>query len=72
MRPRQSYHTQSRSKSSTIRSIKMTIPISLAVEGELDERVLRELLKQSGCSFAPGVCYGKRGKDNLWQNVLQA
>jgi hypothetical protein len=47
----------------------MTIPISLAVEGELDERVLRELLKQSGCSFAPGVCYGKRGKDNLWQNV---
>jgi len=45
------------------------IPVSLAVEGDLDEQVLRQLLQQSGKPFTPGVCYGRRGKDHLRQNV---
>jgi hypothetical protein len=45
------------------------IPVSLAVEGDLDEQVLRQLLRQSGKPFAPSVCYGRRGKDHLRQNV---
>jgi hypothetical protein len=47
------------------------IPVSLAVEGPLDEQVLRQLLRQSGKPFAPGVCYGKRGKDNLRANMAR-
>lgn len=47
------------------------IPVSLAVEGLLDEQVLRQLLEQSGRPFAPGVCYGKKGKDHLKQNVAR-
>ncbi len=45
------------------------IPVSLAVEGSLDEQVLRQLLRQSVKPFAAGVCYGKRGKDDLRKNL---
>ncbi|MCC7352745.1 MAG: DUF4276 family protein [Anaerolineae bacterium] len=45
------------------------IPVSLAAEGPLDEQVLRRLLQQSRRPFVAGVCYGKRGKDHLQQNV---
>lgn len=45
------------------------IPVSFAAEGLLDEQVLRRLLAQSGRRFAPGACYGKRGRDHLGQNV---
>ncbi|KAA0221666.1 hypothetical protein EDS67_28165 [candidate division KSB1 bacterium] len=45
------------------------IPVRLAVEGYLDEQVLRQLVKQSGKPFTAGVCYGKRGKDHLCDNV---
>jgi len=47
----------------------MSIAISLAAEGSLDEQVLRQLVAQSGRPFAPGVCYGKRGRDDLRLNV---
>jgi hypothetical protein len=47
----------------------MPIPVSLVAEGLLDEQVLRHLLAQSGRDFAPGVCYGKRGRDHLAQNI---
>jgi hypothetical protein len=47
------------------------IPVSLAVEGVLDEAVLRQLLLQCGRQFAVGACYGKRGKDYLRQNVTR-
>lgn len=46
-------------------------PVSLAVEGVLDEAVLRHLLSQSGRQFTVGACYGKRGKDYLRQNVTR-
>ncbi len=46
-----------------------SIPVSLAVEGVLDESVLRQLLKQSGKQFEVSACYGKHGKDYLRQNV---
>jgi hypothetical protein len=45
------------------------IPVSLAAEGLLDEHVLRCLLEQSGQPYAPGVCYGKRGRAHLAVNV---
>jgi len=35
------------------------IPVSLAVEGPLDEQVLRQLLRQSVKPFAPGVSVSK-------------
>lgn len=47
------------------------IPVSLAVEGVLDEAVLSHLLAQSGKRFTVGACYGKRGKDYLRQNVAR-
>src|SRR3990172_7799428 len=47
----------------------MPIPVSLVAEGLLDEQVLRHLLAQSGRDFALGVCYGKRGRDHLAQNI---
>ncbi|MEK7277719.1 MAG: hypothetical protein AAB427_10250 [Chloroflexota bacterium] len=48
----------------------MMIPVSLAVEGTLDEKVLRRLLEQ----IAPDnlqltVCYVQGGRDRLRQNV---
>lgn len=45
------------------------IPVSLAAEGVLDEQVLRRLILKCGKPFVPGVCYGKRGKDHLRENV---
>ncbi|MGA2866222.1 MAG: hypothetical protein ABSF95_17250 [Verrucomicrobiota bacterium] len=45
------------------------IPVSLAVEGVLDEVVLRQLIEQSGPRFEVTACYGKRGKDHLRQNI---
>jgi hypothetical protein len=45
------------------------IPVSLAVEGMLDEGVLRQLLTLSGKRFEVSACYGKRGKDYLRQNI---
>jgi hypothetical protein len=45
------------------------IYVSLATEGLLDEQVLRRLLTQSGRDYHPTVCYGKRGKDHLKQNI---
>ncbi|NUM78458.1 hypothetical protein HUU40_29210 [candidate division KSB1 bacterium] len=45
------------------------IQLSLAVEGYLEELVLRQLVKQSGKPFTTGVCYGKRGKVYLHGNV---
>lgn len=47
----------------------MPIPVSLAAEGDLDEQVLRQLIVQCGSPFAPGVCYGRRGKDHLRENI---
>jgi hypothetical protein len=47
------------------------IPVSLAVEGLLDEQVLRVLIAQSHKAFAVGVCYGKRGKNHLRENILR-
>lgn len=44
-------------------------PVSLAVEGPLDEQVLRQLISQSGKPIVVGVCYGNRGKDYLRHNV---
>jgi hypothetical protein len=43
------------------------IVISGAVEGPVDEAVLRRLLRDSGAT--PGAIYGKRGKDRLVQQV---
>jgi hypothetical protein len=48
-----------------------SIPVSLAAEGPLDEQVLRQLLEKSGRPFAPGVCYGKKGKDHLKKNIAR-
>lgn len=45
------------------------VAISLAVEGPLDEQVLRRLIRQAGPTFAPGPCYGKMGRDDLRINV---
>ena len=45
------------------------IAVSLAVEGTLDEIVLRQLLKQSGKAFEVTACYGRQGKDHLRQNI---
>lgn len=45
------------------------ISVSLAVEGQLDELVLRRLVSDSGRAFTVRACYGKRGKDHLRQNV---
>ncbi len=47
------------------------ITVSLAVEGMLDEIVLRQLLKQSGKEFEVTACYGRRGKDHLRQNIVR-
>ena len=45
------------------------IPISLAVEGPLDEQVLRRLIRLTSPALVPGPCYGKMGRDNLRVNV---
>lgn len=45
------------------------IYVSLAVEGLLDEQILRRLLTQTGRDYLPTACYGKQGKDHLRQNT---
>ncbi len=45
------------------------IAASLASEGSLDEQVLRQLIAQSARRIIPGVCYGKRGRDDLRENL---
>jgi hypothetical protein len=47
----------------------MPLAVRLAAEGDLDEQVLRRLLADVGRPFAPGVCYGKHGRDHLRQNL---
>ena len=47
------------------------IYVSLAAEGLLDEQVLRRLLTHTGRDYVPTVCYGKRGKDHLRQNIAR-
>ena len=41
--------------------------ISGAVEGDVDEAVLRRLVQQVGAS--PGTVYGKRGTPHLLQRI---
>lgn len=45
------------------------IPISLIAEGLLDEQVLRQLIVQVAPHLEAGVCYGKRGRDWLRENL---
>ena len=45
------------------------IPIHLAVEDELSEAVLREILKQSGRPFVVGAVYRRGGFGYLRANV---
>lgn len=47
------------------------IYVSIAVEGGLDEGVLRRVLATSGRGFVVTACYGKRGKDYLRQNAAR-
>jgi len=47
------------------------ITVSLAVEGLLDEQVLRCLLMQSGKPLKAGACYGKQGRNHLLQNLYR-
>jgi hypothetical protein len=46
-----------------------TIPVSLVVEGLLDEQVLRQLIAQTAQRFEPSVCYGKSGRDFVECNI---
>ncbi len=48
-----------------------TLAVSLATEGDLDEQVLRQLIQQSGRQIFAGVCYGRRGRDHLKQNIAR-
>lgn len=45
------------------------IPVSLVVEGDLDESVLRRLLAHSRLRFHVSAVYGKQGKDFIRQNL---
>ena len=48
----------------------MTIPVSLVVEGSLDEQVLRRALAQVAAGhLQPGTCYIQPGRDRLQRNV---
>jgi hypothetical protein len=46
------------------------VPITLAVEDELSEHVVRALLAQTSRGFLVGAVYGKRGADFLRQRIL--
>jgi hypothetical protein len=48
-----------------------TMPVSLVVEGPLDEQVLRQLITQTAQYLDPIVCYGKSGRDDVRRNVLR-
>ena len=45
--------------------------IQLAVEGDLDEIVLRKVIRHSSCPFEIYVCHGKKGKGFLRKRILQ-
>ncbi len=47
------------------------VPVNLAVEGLLDEGVLRHLLAQVAKHVAAEYCYGKQGKDHLRRNIAR-
>lgn len=48
----------------------MKRPVSLAVEGTLDEKVLRRLLDQVASErLEPGICYTQNGRERLKQNT---
>lgn len=44
-------------------------PVSLIVEGQLEEPVLRQLIDQTAPHLFPDVCYGKHGRDWLRINL---
>lgn len=46
-----------------------TIPINLAVEGTLDEQVLRKILRQAGRGYAIGTTHGHRGFGYLRRTI---
>jgi hypothetical protein len=46
-----------------------TIPINLAVEGTLDEEVLRKILQQAGRGYAIGTTHGHRGCGYLRRTI---
>ncbi|MGA2329534.1 MAG: hypothetical protein ABSH05_25020 [Bryobacteraceae bacterium] len=46
-----------------------TIPINLAVEGSLDEEILRKILRQAGRGYAIGKPYGRRGSGYLRKTI---
>lgn len=48
-----------------------TIQISLIAEGLLDEQVLRQLVAQVAPRLQAGVCYGKRGREWLRENIYK-
>jgi hypothetical protein len=45
------------------------IPISIAVEDNLSEMVVRSLLRQSGKKFIINACYGKKGSGYLKKSI---
>ena len=47
------------------------IQVSLIAEGLLDEQVLRQLIVRSAPHLQAGVCYGKRGRDWLKDNLVK-
>ena len=46
-----------------------TIPINLAIEGALDEEVLRKVLLQAGRGYAIGTSYGRKGFGYLRKTI---
>ncbi len=46
-----------------------SLPVTMAVEGNLDEVVLRKVLRFAG--MEAGAAYGKRGKSHLRKNILR-
>ncbi len=45
--------------------------VQLAVEGDLDERIMRKIIADSSCPFVVHACYGKQGKGFLRKRILQ-
>jgi len=45
------------------------IPINLAVEGSLDEEVLRKILRQARRGYVIGTSYGRRGSGYLRRTI---
>ena len=66
---RPSFDTAFGNRTARIVRMKEPIPIHLVVEDELSEAVLREMLRQSGRSFAVGAAYQGGGFGYLRKNV---